>query len=77
MPTSQSQTADDIIKKCQDVGEKFIQVGGDANKNNEKLHPNMPISTNAADRVHYLHELPLAAEERYADIFRQLDRNGK
>lgn len=27
--------------------------------------------------VHYLHELPHAAEERYAELFKQLDRNGK
>lgn len=65
MPTSQPQTADDIFKKCQDVGEKFMQAGVD------KHHGTV------ADRVHYLHELPHAAEERYSEIFRQLDRNGK
>lgn len=27
--------------------------------------------------VHYLHELPHAEEERYAQIFNKLDRNGK
>lgn len=70
MPTSNSQRADDIFKKCHDVGEKLIQAGVDANKAT-------PTTTSAAAvRVHYLHELPHAAEERYSDIFKQLDRNG-
>lgn len=76
MPSSQS--ADDIIKKCHDVGEKLMHAGVEASKNvniNTNLSNNN--TTGLFGPVHYLHELPLAAEERYAEIFKQLDRNGK
>lgn len=76
MPQSQQQTADDIIKKCHNVGEKLLQ-SSETNKNVVPSSTTItPLGIGPAGRVHYLHELPHAAEERYADIFRQLDRKG-
>lgn len=66
-----SSSADEIIKKCHDVGEKLqaetksINTAGHHHTNTSN-HP-----------VHYLHELPHAAEQRYETLFSQLDRNGK
>lgn len=65
-----SSSADEIIKKYHDVGEKFqaetknVNTAGHHHTNTSN-HP-----------VHYLHELPLAAEKRYETLFSQLDRNG-
>lgn len=72
MPSSKTQSADDIIKKCHDVGEKLMQVGGGVDSSK-----NAAIGNSAGRPVHYLHELPHAAEERYAELFKRLDRNGK
>lgn len=55
-----SSSANEIIKKCHDVGEKLSTQHHSNNK-----------------PVHYLHELPHAAELRYEELFRQLDRNGE
>lgn len=76
MPSSKPQSADDIIKKCHDVGEKLMQVGSvdSTSKNATTQHVNV---AGGVRPVHYLHELPHAAEERYAELFKQLDRNGK
>lgn len=65
-----SSSADEIIKKCHDVGEKLQAESKNVNTaghhhTNTSNHP-----------VHYLHELPLAAEKRYETLFSQLDRNG-
>ncbi|XP_031638384.1 calcium-binding mitochondrial carrier protein SCaMC-3-like [Contarinia nasturtii] len=66
-----SSSADEIIKKCHDVGEKLQTESG---KNvNTAGHHHTNISNH---QVHYLHELPLAAEKRYEMLFSQLDRNG-
>lgn len=52
-----------------------MQVGGvDTTNKNATLQHASAIGNRP---VHYLHELPLAAEERYAELFKQLDRNGK
>lgn len=64
-----SSSADEIIKKCHDVGEKLQAES--KNVNTAALH-----HTNTKP-VHYLHELPLAAEKRYETLFNQLDRNGE
>lgn len=85
MPSSKPQSADDIIKKCHDVGGKLMQVGGGGGGTNNveattknATQPHVTAAVNGAGRpVHYLHELPHAAEERYAELFKQLDRNGK
>lgn len=82
MPSSKPQSADDIIKKCHDVGGKFMQVGGgggvDTTSKNATIQQHVTAAGNGAGRpVHYLHELPHAAEERYAELFKQLDRNGE
>lgn len=67
-----SSSADEIIKKCHDVGEKLQTESG---KNvNTAGHHHTNISNH--HQVHYLHELPLAAEKRYETLFSQLDRNG-
>lgn len=68
--SSSSSSADEIIKKCHDVGEKLQSESKNVNTaghhhTNTSNHP-----------VHYLHELPLAAEKRYETLFSQLDRNG-
>lgn len=65
-----SSSADEIIKKCHDVGGKLQAESKNVNTaghhhTNTSNHP-----------VHYLHELPLAAEKRYETLFSQLDRNG-
>lgn len=83
MPSS----PDDIIKKCH-VGEKVKQTNiGETvhnhnltqhhhnNNHNNNHNHNHHVMTNFGP-VHYLHELPQAAEERYAEIFKQLDRKG-
>lgn len=65
-----SSSADEIIKKCHDVGEKLQAE----NKNvNTAGHHHATASNHP---VHYLHELPLAAEKRYGTLFSQLDRSG-
>lgn len=68
--SSSTSSADEIIKKCHDVGEKLQAESKNVNTaghhhTNTSNHP-----------VHYLHELPLAAEQRYETLFNQLDRNG-
>lgn len=60
-----SSSANEIIKKCHDVGEKL-----------SAHHHNHNAASNNKP-VHYLHELPHAAEERYEELFKQLDRNGE
>lgn len=67
---SSSSSADEIIKKCHDVGEKLQAES--KNVNTAGHHHN---NTNNPP-VHYLHELPLAAEKRYETLFNQLDRKG-
>lgn len=67
MPSSSS--ADEIIKKCHVVGEK---LQAETKNVNTAAHHH----TIANKPVHYLHELPLAAEKRYETLFNQLDRNG-
>lgn len=67
MPSS--SPADEIIKHCHDVGEK-LQVESKSVNTAAHQHPT------ANKPVHYLHELPLAAEKRYESLFKQLDRSG-
>lgn len=69
MPSSASTSADEIIKKCHDVGEK---LQSESKSVNTAAHHH----TSASKPVHYLHELPLAAETRYETLFNQLDRSG-
>lgn len=66
-----SSSADEIIKKYHDVGEKFQ---ADSKNSNTAGHHHTNTSNHP---VHYLHELPLAAEKRYETLFNQLDRSGK
>lgn len=61
-----------------------MQVGGggsgnvDTTTSKNAIQQHATAAGNGAGRpVHYLHELPHAAEERYAELFKQLDRNGK
>lgn len=56
-----------------------MQVGGNVDTTSKNATQQVTVATgNTAGRpVHYLHELPHAAEERYAELFKQLDRNGK
>lgn len=68
--SSSSSSADEIIKKCHDVGEKLQAESKNVNTAGHH-HPNT-----SNHPVHYLHELPLAAEQRYELLFNQLDRNG-
>lgn len=73
MPSS----PDDIIKKCH-VGEKVKHVNSIESVHNHTIaqhHHNHYGNANLGP-VHYLHELPQAAEERYAELFKQLDRKG-
>lgn len=66
-----SSSADQIIKKCHDVDE-LLQQTENKNANSTTTH-----HANVDNKpVHYLHELPLAAEKRYENLFNQLDRNG-
>lgn len=69
--SSSSSPADKIIKKYHDVGEKFQ---AESKNVNTAGHHHTNTNNHA---VHYLHELPLAAEQRYETLFNQLDRNGK
>lgn len=69
MPSS----PDDIIKKCH-VGEKVKQISSGETVHFSHNHNHLG-NTNLGP-VHYLHELPQAAEERYAELFKQLDRKG-
>lgn len=65
-----SSSADEIIKKCHNDGEK-LQT--DSKNLNTAVHHQTNLSNH---QVHYLHELPHAAEKRYETLFSQLDRNG-
>lgn len=67
MPSSSS--ADEIIKHCHDVSEKLQVESKSVNTAANQL-------PTANKPVHYLHELPLAAERRYESLFKQLDRSG-
>lgn len=67
-----SASADHIIKKCHDVDE-LLQMDN-KNVNTTAAHSNSSVNTKP---VHYLHELPLAAETRYENLFNQLDRSGR
>lgn len=65
-----SSPSAEIIKKCHDVGEKL-------QAENKSVNTAGHHHTNTSNHpVHYLHELPLAAEKRYEILFSQLDRNG-
>lgn len=66
-----SSSADEIIKKCHDVGEK---LQAESKNVNTAAHHHTNTSNHP---VHYLHELPLAAEKRYETLFSHLDRNGR
>lgn len=68
-----SSSADEIIKKCHDVGEK---LQAESKNVNTAGHHHTNTNTTSNHPVHYLHELPLAAEKRYETLFSQLDRNG-
>lgn len=54
-----------------------MQVGGSVDTTSKNAALTVAIGNSAGRPVHYLHELPHAAEERYAELFKQLDRNGK
>lgn len=71
---------DEIIKKCHEH-ETHKTVADMSNNYVTPISNNHPTSGNNNSRnisgpVHYLHELPHAAEERYAQVFNKLDRKG-
>lgn len=66
MPSSSS--ADKFIKHCHVSGKLQVE-----NKSVSTAAHQHPIANKP---VHYLHELPLAAEKRYESLFKQLDRSG-
>lgn len=66
--------ADEIIKKCHvHETQKSLTLADASNSNATQLG-----NTNSnLGPVHYLHELPHAEEERYAQLFSKLDRKGE
>lgn len=67
-----SSSADRIIKQCHDVDE-LLQSDNSKNPTTTTTNHHTNVDNKP---VHYLHELPLAAEKRYELLFNQLDRNG-
>lgn len=68
--------ADEIIKKCHvHETQKSLTLGDASSSNATQTQLGNTISN--LGPVHYLHELPHAEEERYAQLFSKLDRKGK